>query len=493
MSEKFNLKNNNLVYIFLSLLFVSTVQQFDLYKGGANYLIHSIKFFDNNKLQNDWIANQEDHLPLFTYFNYFLIKIFSKNVIYIVHSMLLGICPLFLYLISKKLFPKINNLNFCIIWFAFFIFIFHENSFFSGVAGHSVVDAGYQPASFGTLFFLGIYLFLIKRSFWSIFFICLAASFHPTYILHTGFLVLGFIGYTLISKKYLEFFKISIFYFILILPITLFIILNFVIIEKDIALVGQEILLGRIPHHANIHYWFTYKDLISLFVYFISLFLIKNNFQFLVIFGIFGFCSIILSFIQFFLADNSLALAFPWRASVFIIPISSLIVISYFMNKIKIDDKKLNFIALSLILIISLFFIYKSHYVKDLNSKFAIKLKLTSDIKKKFSTIDNLLIPVTLEDIRMNTGLPVFIDWKHHPFRFDQIIEWRLRMDLADNFYKSKTFEEQFSNLNKIQEIDYISHILIKKDDLKIKCKDLINHKIFALVNTNECFYIVNN
>ena len=265
------------------------------------------------------------------------------------------------------------------------------------------------------------------------------------------------------------------------------------IIDKDITLVGQEILLGRIPHHANIHYWFTYKDLISLFVYFFSLYLLKNNFKFFIIFGIFGFCSIILSFIQFFLANNSLALAFPWRTSVFLIPISSLIIISYFINKIKIEDKRLKFIALSLILVVSLFFSYKSHYAQDLNSKFAIKLKLTSEIKKNFSTIDNLLIPVSLEDIRMNTGLPIFIDWKHHAFRYDQLIEWRLRIDLADNFYKSRTFEEQLYNLNKIQQIDNISHILMKKDDLKIECKNLISHKIFALVSTIECFADNNN
>ena len=488
MNNKIYQKNPILVYLTLSVLFVVTVQQFDLYKGGANYLIHSIKFFDNNKLQNDWIANQEDHLPLFTYFNYFLIKIFSKNVIYVIHSILLGICPFFLYLISKNLFPKIKNINLCVIWFAIFIFIYHENSFFSGVAGQRVIDAGYQPASFGALFFIGIYLYLIKRIFLSIFFICLAASFHPTYILHTGFLILGFIAYTLISKKYLEFFKISIFYFILILPITLFIIFNFIIIEKDITIIGQEILLGRIPHHANIHYWFSYKDLFSLLTYFFSLFLLKDNSKFFVLFGVFGFCSIILSLIQFFLDNNSLALAFPWRTSVFIIPISSLIVISYFINKIKIEDKKLKFIALSLILVSSLSFGYKSHYIKDLNSKFSSKLRLTSDIKKNFSTIDNLLIPITLEDIRMNIGLPVFIDWKHHALRYDQLIEWRLRIDLASNFYKSRTLEEQIFNLNKIQEIDYISHILIKTNDLKIECKNLINHKVFALVSVNECF-----
>ena len=65
MSQKFNLKPNILLYIFLSLIFVLTIQVFDPYRGKAAHLIHSIKYFDTNKLQEDWIANQTHHLPLF--------------------------------------------------------------------------------------------------------------------------------------------------------------------------------------------------------------------------------------------------------------------------------------------------------------------------------------------------------------------------------------------------------------------------------------------
>ncbi len=488
MNHKAHQKNPTLIYLILSVLFVITVQQFDLYKGNANHLIHSIKFFENNKLQNDWIAQQENHLPLFSYFNYLLIKLFSKKGIYILHSILLGICPFFLFLISKILFPKIEKINFCIIWFAMFVFIFHENSFFSGVAGQSVIDAGYQPASFGTLIFIGIYLFLIKKNFLSVFFICLAASFHPTYVLHTGFLILGFITYLIISKKYFDFFTTIIFYIILILPITIFIIFNFIMIDKNLVLIGQKILLERIPHHANIHHWVTYKDIISLLTYFIALFLVRNNFKFFVIFSVFGFCSIFLSFAQYFLISNSLALAFPWRSSVFIIPVSSLIIVSYFINKIKFDDKKLRFFSLGLIIITSLSFGLKSHYIKDLNSKFDQKLKLAKDIKKNFTSIERILVPTHLHYIRMNTGLPIFIDWKHHAFRYDQLIEWNLRVNLADNFYGSETFEDQLASLKKIQEIEYNSHILIKKDRLKVECNDLINHEVFMLINVKECY-----
>ena len=99
--SKHNLKIS--VFILLSLAFALTVQQFDLYKGNAAHLIHSIKYFDDNKLQNDWIAIQEHHLPLFAYFNYLLIKIFSSKIIYLIHALLLGVCSLFLFLISKNL------------------------------------------------------------------------------------------------------------------------------------------------------------------------------------------------------------------------------------------------------------------------------------------------------------------------------------------------------------------------------------------------------
>ena len=222
-----------------------------------------------------------------------------------------------MFLICRYIYPKLFRLNSIIIWFAIFIFIFHENSFFSGLAGQSVIDAGYQPASYGVLFFFGIYFFLNDKNFLSVFFICLAASFHPTYIMHSGFLILGFLTYSFLLKRYSDLFKILLYFLILILPITIFVLLNFLNLDKDITNLGQEILMKRIPHHADILYWFSYKDIISLFTFLIALILIKNKKKLFIPLGIFGLCSIILSSVQYFLQINSLALTFPWRSSVF--------------------------------------------------------------------------------------------------------------------------------------------------------------------------------
>ena len=95
------IKKDIFVYIVLSILFAITVQQFPFFKGNSLHLIHAIKNFEFNKLQNDWIANTTNHLPLFTIFNHFLIKFFSLKILHLIHLCLLSLCSLFLFLICK--------------------------------------------------------------------------------------------------------------------------------------------------------------------------------------------------------------------------------------------------------------------------------------------------------------------------------------------------------------------------------------------------------
>ena len=478
-----------IIFIFLSFIFALTVQQFDLYKGNAAHLIHSIKHFDYNKLQYDWIANQSHHLPLYANLHFYLIKIFSNKIIHLIHFILLLITPLFIFLICKNLFLKLNNRNYYLLWFTLFIFIYHENSFFSGVAGQSAIDAGYQPASFAVLFFIGFFFFIKKKELLSIFFICLAASFHPTYILHSGFFISGILFINLIEGNYKNFLKALGTYTILILPITLFVILNFLNIDKEIILEGQIILMDRIKHHADIHHWLTSKDFISVILFFSALYLIRFNIRFFIFFLIFGFCSISITITQFFINNNSIALAFPWRTSVFIIPISSMIVVSHFISKINFRKSRFNTHIIILSLFVCIFFYFKSHHIKNTNLKFNEKLILVDKIKKHYDSIDRLLIPTNLDYIRMNSGLPIFIDWKHHAFKYNEIIKWKQRISLSNDFYAQTSYLNQVAQLKKIEKLENISHILLKKSKLEYKCNNLINDDIFALVSVKQCYY----
>ena len=482
--------NNKIFFIIfsLSVIFALTIQQFTLFKGAFVVLIHALEIFNDNKLQNDWIANQTDHIPLFTYFNYILIKFFSVKILYFMHFILLSLCALSLFLISKSIYLNLEKSDFIIVWFTFFILIFHENSFFSGVAGQSIIDAGYQPASYGVLFFLGIYFFLINKNFLSILLICISASFHPTYIIHSGFLVLGFSMYFFLFKKYSDLLKIFIYYSLLILPITIFVFFNFLNLDRDTTILGQEILMKRIPHHADIHYWFSYKDIISIITFFISLILIRDKTKLFISLGIFGFCSIFVSIIQYFVEINSLALIFPWRSSVFLMPISSIIIISFLIDKFR--EKLLNKKRLIYVVFfsISIFFGLKSHILENLNSNFEKKIFLFNKIKKYYNEIDSILVPIDTVSIRLNTGLPIFINHKHHPFKHNEIIDWDLRLKLASNFYNAKNLDLQNKFLKEIIELEKISHILFKKSQFYPECKDLINDDNYILIEISDCY-----
>jgi len=483
-----NKKNEIFLYLLLSVLFAITIQQFPFFKGNSLHLLHAVKSFEFNKLQNDWIANQTNHLPLFTYFNNIILRIFPINFLHIVHFILLTLCSLFLFLICKKEFPNLNKLHLLLLWFAIFILIYHEHSFFGGVAGQDIINEGYQPASFGVLFYIGIYLYLIKRNFSAILFICLSASFHPSYVLHSGFLLIGIITYFVFQKDYKQTFKILILYSILILPITVYIIYNFFLIDKQLIIEGQNILLERIPHHALIENWFSYKDVISILIYFISLFLIFKNKRLFIPFAILGFFSISLSLIQFITEIESLALTFPWRASVFLIPLSSMIIISFLINKFFTNKLNFNILSISLFIIICSFFFIKNHFIKNSNKDFYKELELSKKINENYKSIERILIPVDLTNIRMNTGLPIFVDWKHHAFKYSEIIIWDQRMKLAKKFFATNTFAEQKLILNDINKIETISHILIYKDNLPNECKDFIDHNEYSLISVENCY-----
>ena len=88
----------------------------------------------------------------------------------------------------------------------------------------------------------------------------------------------------------------------------------------------------------------------------------------------------------------------------------------------------------------------------------------------------------------MYSGLPIFVDWKHPAFRYDQIIIWKERLDLANDFYSSENINEQIKILKKIQKIENISHIIIKKNKVFVDCDNLIDHDGLMLININSCF-----
>ena len=134
------------------------------------------------------------------------------------------------------------------------------------------------------------------------------------------------------------------------------------------------------------------------------------------------------------------------------------------------------------------FFSIKSHYVKNENLRFKNKLDLAYQIKNSKEEIERLLVPIRIEDLRMNTGIPIFIDWKHVPLKYDEVIHWNKRIKLANNFYNNQVFSNKRNALIKIIEIENISHILIEQEFVNFDCENFIDDKKYFLFRVSDCF-----
>ncbi len=485
---------NKFNYIFLSVLFAISIEQFPFFEENHVNLLRSLALNDYHKLNEDWLVSQTDHVPLFTFLSSNLINFFSIKSINIVHIILSIIYSISIFLICKKNFSNYFSQRILILWFSFLLIIFHEKSFSYGVAGQYILNEAYQPSTFGVLLILSIACFGHSKFYSAIFLAILSAALHPTYLIQAFFLISGYMIFFLYQREFKKIIKYSFFSLILVFPIVFFIYNNFIIFDPIANYEAQKIQAEiRIPHHAMAKIWFSYKDFQSLLIIVLSLVVIFKNKRFFIPLTFVFLISLILTIIQYYNSNNFLGLLFPWRSSVYLMPICSMILITklliVFNNKQNLYNRFYNFLNISLIFII----IYFS--INGLLSTFSSKNKfdnfpISNSINDYKNEITRILIPTNLEKVRLNSGLPIFIDWKSPPFKSNEVIEWYERIKLSNSFYASNDLETDRQLIKEIMNKEYISHVLIKKKQKKeifSDCKILFTIKNYALIDLENC------
>ena len=488
-------------YILLSFLFALSIGQVAFFEGNHVHLLRSLANIDYLMLSEDWLVNEIDHVPFFTFLTTYIIKYLSLAVLNILHIALSLICAISIFYICKINFSNYDFKRIIFFWFLFLVLIFNEKSFAYGVAGQFVLNPVYQPSTFGVLIISSLAFFAYRKENLSVILVILSATIHPTYIIHAFFLICGYLIYSLIYKDYKSFFKISFLSLILITPIILYLILNIYISDFEIYLEGQSIMAEkRIPHHTMVRSWFSYKDLQTLFLISVSLLLTYSSKRIFIPLVFVVLSTVILTIIQYFTSSNFLGLLFPWRSSVYIVPICSMIILTKIIilvdNKYLKSTSKLYLCLNGLAFLLIIFFTingifesYKSH--KNYKTNYPI----STLIKEYKNDITRLLIPINLEHIRLNTGLPVFVDWKTTPYRNDALIKWYERIKLTNSFYDTIKVEDKIRLFIKINNKELISHILVRDNGKNLifkDCKYLFKEHGYLLYDLSECYNFKN-
>lgn len=467
-------------------------------------------------LKEDWLANTIDPLPVFSFLVTVTYRYCSEYAFYFYYLIILGVyissnlgIVSFIYKINRS---KVKYLSYLALIDAIHcidIKIFDFETGFhlhSGVALQYVLGSYFQPSTFGVFLIFSIYAFLRNKPLLAVLALAFAATIHPTYISSAAILTLSYL--IILYKEQRNFkrvFFVGALAFILVLPVFSYMSLTFRPTSPEFWEKAKSLIVNvRIPHHSLPGVWL--KDstaYIQIFLVFYAIYLIRETRLFLVMF-IPTLTATVLTILQLFVNNSTIAFIATWRFSAFLVPISTFIItaagISHLFDKFRkliIKNKKL-LTSLSLIIIVALLIMGSVKQVKKL-TKYDGNLPMMKFVKQTRQSGQTYLIPFdisetfsetskyrNLDKFRLYTGVPIFVNFKSHPYKDTEIIEWYKRVLIAQRFYEAKD-NTSCVLLNTLSSDYGITHVVFQNPYPHAKCDRLeklyenVHHVVYRI------------
>jgi hypothetical protein len=276
---------------------------------------------------------------------------------------------------------------------------------------------------------------------------------------------------------------------VIVSPIVIYSFLFFAPTLADNLSQAQSILVDyRIPHHANIDIWFGTSTVIKVAIIILSLLILRGRRIWLILFIPF-FVSLTLTIIQMLTKSHFMALIFPWRISTFLVPLSFFILASraiYYIfcrygHIINTHRKAIN-LLFTIILILLLIFGLTIQLLRNKDHNERVDSSLVAFVAKTKVKGDVYLIPPNMERFRLQTGSPILVDRKTHPYKDVEVLHWYERIQLANRFYSDRA-GRQCDALNEVASKYGVTHVVLNKKHI-LNCdfsKIIFNDGVFSV------------
>ncbi len=480
------------------LLFAGAFYQAPLFSSNQNtYFLNGLAHAGYGYLSSDWLALQTDHIPVFSYMVAFVHTYGGDWLFYILFVGLATTYAVSLSAIAARTFASEWRWQHMTV-FLFMLMFFHCTWMLtplaelipglqhviptlqklidmstSGLAGQSILRPILQPSTFGVLILAGVACFLYRREFLAVACMVLAATVHPTFILHAAILTAACMFVLALEKRTKKALAVGVFSTLLVLPVLLYVALVLQPASPTQLAEAQSILVNeRIPHHAKVSAWFSLGALLKIAIIVAG---IAVSFRHKRLFMVLTICTatgLALSLLQVMTASTSLALLFPWRLSTWLVPaclailLGGVAVLAVRLIQTWAAPGKMPYVHLGIVGLFITFAITGGVLgVKKTveGALTAVQTDVVFYAKTHAQPTQTYLIPLKYEKFRLAAGVPVFIDWKSHPYRDVEVIEWHDRVALAKAFYEAKNSEIAAQALAAIQMKASITHVMVEK------------------------------
>ncbi len=451
-------------FLAWSAVFALVYTQLPLFTSNQNqYFLHGLAQAGYGLLSKDWLAGTADPTPLFSALVNITDQIFrSEAPTYFYYALILGVYFYSLYGIADYLFTlrqsKIRSLVFIAAFMALhstaFRFLLSRiwdgeaaYLFEGGVAQQQVLGQIFQPSVFGVFLLLSILFFLRGKKGLSILSLAVTVYFHSTYLLAGALLTIGYIaaiGWK--ERNWKSALGFGLLTLLAVAPILVYDTVNFGPSTLEIYSQAQQILAHyRIPQHAQISWWFRWTVIAKAGLLAAALLVVRKTRLFPVL-AVTALGMLILTLVEWRTGSDTLALLFPWRISVILVPIASVALLAAGWTAIAdrlphlaetaaraVPAACLAVIGLLMAAGIARFPLDQAAAASD------PALSMMNFIRDNLAAGNVYFIPPRMESFRIETGAPVFVDLKSIPYRDADVVEWYRRLMLVNAFYDPGT------------------------------------------------------
>jgi hypothetical protein len=480
-----------------SLMLAAAHVQRPLYSSNQNtYFVHGLAQGGLHHLARDWLAQQDDHVPVFSQLVAIVYRSGAVWLFYALHILLGAIYAGALLLIARRAAGQTQP---GLVWtgslLALLTFL-HAYALWRGVAPEMLGDAPlgpllkriaflatnglteqyiygpyFQPSAFGVLLLAAVALFAYDRPFLAIISAVAAAVVHPTYLLHAAALTAAFMLVLSLRKQIPKAIGVGALALLLVMPMVVYIVTTFGGAPPELVNRTKDILvIERIPHHAQLAQHFDRDALYQVLIAVAGIGLAFRSRALWITLAVCAGFAAVLSLIQVTWGSRGLALLFPWRLSAWLVPAGTAIILGQVLALLGYCGRKLltplgrgvfgtPIIAAAGVFLVASGWLGLRGTIRKAEAD-PPGADIAAHLAADATADDTYLIPIDWLWFRVTTGVPIFIDWKSHPYAPAAVVEWYERSDLARRFYAAKSPATARAALAEIRARGGVTHVI---------------------------------
>jgi hypothetical protein len=451
-------------FLFWTLLFALAYTQSPLYTSNQNqYFLRGLANAGLGTLSEDWLANIPDTVPVFNSLVEWTTRIFHGDVLfYVYYALLMGVYLFSLLGIASLIFDIQKTPRQRLFFLALLIFVHSAAIRFvittvldadwtyvleDGFAGQRMLGPVFEPSVFAVFLVLAVYLFLRRQPILAALAAALAAIMHPTYLLPSGLVVFGFMVSLYLEDHQLKKpFLTGLVALAAVSPVLIYVAATFWGTTPALAAHAQSILVDvRIPHHADIQAWFGAPEAAKIVLIAAALWLVRKTRLFSLMLTI-SLATVVLILVQTVTRSDALALLFPWRPTILLVPLAMTVLLAVIVKWLLKPREGLRAQELFAKALPWLCAVLIAGSVIAGLVRFGYELERKNEIPEHalfdFVAAHRLpgqvyLIPLKMQDFRLATDTPAYVDFKAIPYIDVRVLDWYSRVLMASEFYQN--------------------------------------------------------